>query len=92
MAIMARDRSESSALNRFQHECVISGQEMSRGDNALPDNELIAELVARRWKEEQRYLSLHATNRGAGLQASWLRQSAYGDLALHWSLLTRTHV
>jgi hypothetical protein len=85
---MARRQLEDSALNRFQRNCIVSTQEMITPADGLPGNTAIAQLVARRWQEERRHAAFHATNRGAGLHASWLRHSQYGDLMLHWSLGT----
>ena len=86
---MARRQLKDSALNPFQRQCISSTQEMTtEDDHGQPDSTVIAELVARRWQEDRRYPALHATNRGAGLEASWLRHCEYGDLMLHWSLRT----
>jgi hypothetical protein len=81
---MARRRLEDSALNRFQRNCIVSTQEMITGGDGQPGNLPVAQLVARRWQEERRHAAFHATNRGAGLHASWLRHCQYGDLMLLW--------
>lgn len=72
-------------MNRFQRKCVISSGEMRTSGTGQPDNTAVAELLARRWKEECPYFALHEKNRAASLHSSWLRRSDCGDLALHWS-------
>jgi hypothetical protein len=48
----------------------------------------VAELHARRWKEDRPYFMLHGINRGVGLPSWWLRRRACGGLDLHWSRMS----
>ena len=49
------------------------------------DHSVLAELIARRWKQDRSYFTLHETSRGAQLEASWRRQPGRSALELHWS-------
>ena len=49
------------------------------------DHRVLAELIARRWKQERGYFALNKSARGAWLEASWWRQPNRSALQLHWS-------
>jgi len=48
----------------------------------------VAELLARRWKEDRPYFALHGITREVGLRPWWLRHRARGGLDLHWSRMS----
>lgn len=45
----------------------------------------VAQLLARRWKDNRRYFTPDENAAGVGLRSEWLRPRAHGGLALHWS-------
>jgi hypothetical protein len=49
------------------------------------DHSVLAELIARRWKQDRPYFTLIEPTRGAWLEASWRRQPGRSTLELHWS-------
>ena len=49
------------------------------------DHNVIADLLARRWQENRRYLSLHERSRAPRLRAQWHRMPGYTALVLHWT-------
>jgi hypothetical protein len=55
------------------------------GDAAIT---AVAELLARRWKEDRPYFTLHGITREVGLRSWWLRHGARGDSDLHWSRMS----
>ena len=48
------------------------------------DHSVLAELIARRWKQDRSYFTRRKP-RGARLQASWWRQPGRSAMELHWS-------
>ena len=48
------------------------------------DHTVLAQLIARRWKQERPYFTLNERPRGAWLQASWERQPGRTALELRW--------
>ncbi len=53
--------------------------------NGQADITTVAELHARRWRENRSHFMLHGTSRGVGLPSWWLRRRACGGSDLHWS-------
>jgi len=53
------------------------------------DHTVLAELIARRWKQDRPYFTLNKRACGAWLQASRWRQSGRSALGLHWSRRAR---
>ena len=49
------------------------------------DHSVLAELIARRWKQDRSYFTLNERSRGAQLEASWWRQPGRSAMELHWS-------
>jgi hypothetical protein len=49
------------------------------------DHTLLAELIARRWKQNRPHFTLNERSRGAWLQASWWRPPGRRVMELHWS-------
>jgi hypothetical protein len=49
------------------------------------DHTVLAELIARRWKQDRRYFTLNERACGAWLQASRWPQPGRSALGLHWS-------
>ena len=49
------------------------------------DHSVLAELIARRWKQDRSYFTLNERSRRAQLEASWWRQPGRSAMGLHWS-------
>jgi hypothetical protein len=49
------------------------------------DHTVLAEVIARRWREDRGFFTLNAEVSGARLDASWSQQPANSALELHWS-------
>jgi hypothetical protein len=65
------------------NECLEQRAAVNR--HAEFDHSALAELIARRWKQDRSYFTLNEKSRGAPLKASWWRQPGRSALELHWS-------
>jgi hypothetical protein len=63
-------RSEVPTMNRFQHKLLKRSQNIRTSANGQVDNTTIAELLARRWRENRPYFTLNGEPREARLQPS----------------------
>jgi len=63
----------------------ISSQEIDMQGNGQAGITAVAELLARRWKEDRPYFTLHGITREVGLRSWWLRRRACGGLDPNWS-------
>jgi hypothetical protein len=46
---------------------------------------VLAELIARRWREDRHFFTLNGAVWGTRLEASWSQQPGNSALELHWS-------
>jgi len=53
--------------------------------NGPADITAVAAVLARHWKEDRPYFTLHGIIRGAGLNSWWERRGDRADLEQHWS-------
>ena len=65
------------------HRCWQARATVNR--HADFDQSVLAELIARRWKQDRSYFTLNERSRGAQLEASWWRQPGRSAMELHWS-------
>jgi hypothetical protein len=59
--------------------------------NGPADITAVAALLARRWKEERPYFTLHEMSPGVGMNSWWVRRHDREGLELHWSRFTPAH-
>jgi hypothetical protein len=57
----------------------ISGQEINMQGNGHAEITAVAELLARRWKEDRPYFTLHGITPEVGLHPWWIRGRAFFD-------------
>jgi hypothetical protein len=63
--------SQVPTMNRFQRKLLKRSQNIRTSANGQVDNTTIAELLARRWRENRPYFTLNGEPREARLQSSW---------------------
>jgi hypothetical protein len=75
-------------MSRYRKRHIPS-QEIDMQGNGEVGITAVAELLARRWKEDRPYFMLHAITREVGLHSWWLRRRACGGgLDLQWSRMS----
>ena len=59
--------------------------------NGHADITAVAALLARRWKEDRPYFTVHGITRNTGLSSWWLRRPDCARLEQHWVRVIPTH-
>ncbi len=85
---MARLLVWGASLSVALHKQHIPSQEIDMKGNGQAGITAVAELHARRWKENRSYFMLHEISLGVGPPSWWLRRRACSGSDLHWSGMT----